>query len=79
MTGSVEIEKDVYEPYFHDCEKDRDGEHPNYHGSVAPVVVIAPFRRPSGPPSYFEQVRNLHTMSQSHFPPSNTHHRLKLT
>ncbi|KAL2063477.1 hypothetical protein VTL71DRAFT_5282 [Oculimacula yallundae] len=62
MTGTLE-----QGGYFRNCEKDRYGPNaptdPYDQGAVSPIVVIAPFRRPSGPPSYFEQVRNLHTMS----------------
>ncbi|CZS95406.1 hypothetical protein WAI453_011355 [Rhynchosporium graminicola] len=62
MNGTLE-----HGGYFHNCEKDRFG--PNAptdswnQGSVASIIVIAPFRRASGPASYYEQVQNLHTMS----------------
>ncbi|KAG4442443.1 hypothetical protein IFR05_002045 [Cadophora sp. M221] len=53
--------------YFHNCEKPRYGPdaptHPWDQGSVSPIIVIAPYRRPSGPPSYFEQIRNVYRMS----------------
>ncbi|KAH9220604.1 hypothetical protein DL95DRAFT_442666 [Leptodontidium sp. 2 PMI_412] len=62
MTGTFEDAG-----YFHNCEKPRYGPgaptDPWDQGSVSPIIVIAPFRRPSGPASYFEQVRNVHRMS----------------
>ncbi|KAK0118180.1 hypothetical protein ONS95_012485 [Cadophora gregata] len=64
MTGTLEDGG-----YFHNCEKPRHGPgaptDPWDQGTVSPVIVIAPFRRPSGPPSYYEQVRNIYTMSIS--------------
>ncbi|KAH7391435.1 hypothetical protein BKA64DRAFT_103592 [Cadophora sp. MPI-SDFR-AT-0126] len=64
MTGTLEDGG-----YFHNCEKPRYGPNapaePWNQGSVSPIIVIAPFRRPSGPASYYEQIRNIYTMSIS--------------
>ncbi|CAL3972415.1 unnamed protein product [Diplocarpon coronariae] len=52
--------------WFNNCERPRFGPDaptdPDNQGSVASVVVVSPFRRmEGGPPSYYEQTRNLFT------------------
>ncbi len=54
--------------WFNNCELPRFGpgtpDDPELQGSVAPILIISPIRRPIGPPSYYEQIRNLHRMSE---------------
>jgi hypothetical protein len=54
------------EGYFHHCERPRTGEAapkgPFDQGSVAPIVMVTPVRRETGPATYLEQMQNLHKL-----------------
>ncbi|EKD18197.1 hypothetical protein MBM_03969 [Drepanopeziza brunnea f. sp. 'multigermtubi' MB_m1] len=52
--------------YFGNCEAPRFGPKapvdPELQGSVGPVIIVSPIRRPQGPASFCQQVENLRTM-----------------
>jgi hypothetical protein len=68
LTGLLTMKDtwDMTEGFFHNCEKPRTGDaapkDPFEQGSVAPIVMVTPVRRKTGPATHVEQVRNLHKL-----------------
>lgn len=57
--------------YFNNCDKeqlqDESSFDPFHAGSVSAHLVVTPVRRPNGPATYAEQVKNLRLLGEIHF------------